>query len=69
MQSSNGMIRLVKVIQVKFTINRKFYNNIMDIYFKTGCMPILWRKIYVKILNDNRPQNCCEKHYCPFNER
>ena len=69
MQSSNGMIRLVKVIQVKISINGKFCNNIMDIFFKSGCMPILWRKFYVKILNDIRPQNCCEKHYCHFNER
>ena len=31
----------------------------MDIYFKSECIPILWRKIHVKFLND-RSQNCCE---------
>ena len=69
MQTSYGISRLVKVIQVKLSINGKICNNEMDIYFKSGCMPILWRKFYVKILNNIRLQNCCEKHYCHFNER
>ena len=69
MQSSEGMIKFLRITQVKIKIQGKNYNNITDIYFKSGCMPVLWKKFYVK----NRPQkfiqNCCEKHYCHFNER
>ena len=37
-------------------------------------MPKLWRKSYVKVVNNkrnlyNRPENCCEKHDCHFNKR
>ena len=71
-QSSKGMIKLIKVIRVKIIIKGRLNNNMMDIYFKSGIMPILWRKSYVKVVNDrrnlyNRPQNYCEKHYCHFN--
>ena len=74
MQSSRGMIKLIRIIHVKIIIEGKICNNIMDIYFKTGCMPVLWRKFYVSDINKrynlyNRPQNRFEKHYCHFNER
>ena len=75
MQSSKVMIKLIRVIQVKFIFEGKIYNNIMDIYFKSGCVPVLWKKFHIKIINDKNDkvqrfvQNCCEKHYCHFNER
>ena len=74
MQLSIGMIKLIKTIQVKIIIKGKISKNIMDIYFKIGCMPLLWRKYYIKVVNNrrdlyNRKQNCREKHYCQFNER
>ena len=75
MQSSKGMIKFIRVVQVKVILEGKFYKNIKDIYFKSGCMPILWKKFYIKITNDRNDkakrfiQNCCEKHYCHFKER
>ena len=46
----------------------------MDMYFKTGCMPILWKKFYGRDINKrrclyNKHVNRNEKHYCHFNER
>ena len=67
-QSSRRMIKLIKVIQVKNIIKGKINNIILDIYFKSGCMTILWRKIYVKVVNESDNQDCCEKHYCHFNK-
>ena len=76
MQSSKGMIKLIRVIQVKIIKEGEIYNNIMNIYFKSGSMPIFWRKFYVKIINErknlyNRPnvfiQHGCEKLFCNFN--
>ena len=75
MQSSKGMIKFIKVIQVKIIIEGKIYNNIIDICFKSGCMPMFWKKFYIKIINERNDkaqrflQNCCEKNYCHFNER
>ena len=72
MQSSKGMIKLIRVIHVKIIIEREIYNIIMNIYFKSGSMPILWRKFYVKTVNErenlyNRPnvliQHGCEKAF------
>ena len=74
-QSSKGMITRFRVIQVKIMLEGKIKKNIMDIYFKSGCIPILWKKFYTKIINDKKDkaqgfiQNCCGKHYCHFNER
>ena len=67
MQSSRGMIKLIEVIQIKIIIKGKINDNIKDLYFKSGCKPILWKKSYVKVVNNrrdlyNRPRNCCEKH-------
>ena len=46
----------------------------MDVYFKKGCMPILWKKLYVRDVNKrrclyNEHVNRNEKHYCHFNKR
>ena len=74
MQSSKGMVKLIRVIQVKIIIKGKIWSNKMDISFRTGSMPILWRKSYVIVVNNrsnlyNRPENRCEKPYWQFNER
>ena len=41
MQKSRGGI---KIIEVKIIIEVRTYKNIMDMYFKSECMPVLWRK-------------------------
>ena len=46
----------------------------MDVYFKSGCMPMLWKKIYGRDVNKkrclyNKHVNRNEKHYCHFNKR
>ena len=75
MQSSKG-VKLISVIPVKLIREGRTDNIIMNIFFKSGSMPILCRKFYVKIINEmdnlyNRPdvffQNGCEKHFCNFN--
>ena len=43
-------------------------------YFKSGCMPVLWKKFYGRDVNKRRylykrPENRFGKHYCHFNER
>ena len=45
MQKSRGEIKLVKIFEVKIMIEGRIYKNILDMYFKSGCMPILWKKI------------------------
>ena len=68
MQKPRGENKLVKIIEVKIIIEGRIYKNIMDMYFISGCMPILWKKIYghcpyKKHVNRN------EKHCCHFIER
>ena len=43
MQKSRGEIKFIKLIEVKIIIEGRIYKNIMDMYFKSGCMPILWK--------------------------
>ena len=44
LQSSKAMINFIRIIQVKTIIEGRIYNIIMNIYFKSGNMPIIWRK-------------------------
>ena len=44
MQKSRGENKLIKKIEVKIIIEGGINKNIIDIYFKSGCMPILWKK-------------------------
>ena len=74
MQKSRGEIKLIKIIEVKIIIEGRFYKKIMDMYFKSDCMPTLWKKIYGRDVNKrlglyNKHVNRNEKHYCHFNER
>ena len=52
MQKSKGDIKLMRVIQVKIIIEGEIHSNKLDIYLKSGCMPILWRKNFLKVVND-----------------
>ena len=74
MQKSRGGIKLNKIIAVKITIEGRNNKNLMDIYFKSWCMLIIWRKFYGRDINKrrclyNKHANRNEKHYCHFNKR
>ena len=74
MQKSEGKIKLIKIIEVKIIIESRINKNIMDMSFKTGRMPILWKKFSGRNVNKkrclyNKHLNRNEKHYCHFNER
>ena len=65
------MCKFIRIIELKIIIEGRIYNNLMDIYLKSGVMPMLWRKFYVKVVKDrehlyNKPAGfilyCCEKH-------
>ena len=42
MQKSRGEIKLIKIFEVIIIIECRIYINIVDMYFKTECMPKLW---------------------------
>ena len=74
MQKSRGGIKHIKIFEVQITIESRNNKNVMDMYFKSGCMPILWKKFYGRDINKrrclcDRQVNRNEKHYCHFNER
>ena len=43
-QSSKGIIKLIRVFQVEIILEGKIFISILDMYFKSSCMPILWKK-------------------------
>ena len=74
MQKPRGEINFIKIIEVKIIIKGRFYKNIMDMYFKSECMPILWKNNYERDVNKRRylyskHVKRKEKHYCHFNKR
>ena len=56
MQSSKGICKFIRIIQLKIIVEGKVYKNLTDIYLRSENIPILWRKIFVRIANerDNR---------------
>ena len=69
MQKSRGEIKLIKIIEVKIIIEGRINKIIMDMYFKSGCMPILWENFYGREVNKkrclyNKQVNRNEKHFC-----
>ena len=74
MQKSRVEIKLIKIIDVKIIIEGRNNKNKMDMYFKSGCMPKLWKNFHSREVNKkrylyNKHMNRNEKHYCHFNER
>ena len=71
MQSSEGMNKLIRVIQVKIIIESRFHNNVsIDFGLEFENNPILWKKIFMRNLKSRQQRlvrNCCEKHYYHFN--
>ena len=52
MQSSKGMCKYIRRIELKIIIERRIYKNVIDICLKSENVPFLWKKINVKIAND-----------------
>ena len=72
MQSFKGLNKLIRTIELKYTINGVVYKKILDLYLKSEKKPILWKQHIMKIANDrddryNRPkrsnQHCREMHF------
>ena len=51
MQKSRGEVKFIKIIEVKIIIECRIYKNKKDMYFKSECMPVLWRKCYGRDIN------------------
>ena len=74
LQKSRGEIELIKINEVKIIFEGRIIKNIMDMYFKSGCMPLSWKKYYGRDVNKrrclyNNHVNRNGKHCCHFNER
>ena len=74
MQKSRSEIKLIKINEVNLIIEGRIKKNIMEMYFKSGCMPTIWKKFYGRGVNKkrclyNKQVNRNEKHFCHFNER
>ena len=56
MQSSKGICKFIRIIQLKIIIEGKVYKNLTDIYLRSENIPVLWKRIFVRIANerDNR---------------
>ena len=52
MQSSKSICKFNRIIQLKIIIEGKIYKNLTDIYLRCENIPILWRKIFVRIANE-----------------
>ena len=77
MQSSGGMIKLIRIIELKIVIKKRLYKHVLDLDLKSENNPTLWKKFIMKTSNDrdnlyNRPkgyiQHCREKHFHNFND-
>ena len=70
MQSSKGMIKLIRVIQVKIIIESIKIESV-DFRLEIENNPILWKKIFMRIVKSRQRRfirNCCDKHYYQFND-
>ena len=56
MQSSKGMCKFIRIIELNFIIEGRVNDSIMKMYLKSGCMPVLWRKSFMKIASDRDTQ-------------
>ena len=52
MQSSDGMCKVIRIIELKIKIERGFYENVIDLHLKREIIPSLWKKTFIKIAND-----------------
>ena len=53
MQSSKGTCIFIRIIQLKIIIEGNIYRNLTDIYLRSENIPTLWKRIFVRIANNN----------------
>ena len=72
MQSSEGLIKLIKIIETKNITIGAIHKNVLDLYLKSENIPVMWKKHYMKIANDRNgqyvrrkksKQHCYEFHF------
>ena len=73
MQLSKGLYKFIRAIELIIIIQGRNFKNVVNTYLSSENVPILWRKIFIKVANYknnvyNRPkriiQHCCQKHFC-----
>ena len=52
MQSSKGICKFIRIIQLKIIITGKIYKNFTDMYLRCDNVPIPWEKIFVRTVNE-----------------
>ena len=52
MQSSKGMIKFFRALELTIRIQGRVRKNIVNTYLKCDNIPILWKKYYLKIAHD-----------------
>ena len=52
MQSSKGMTKFIRALELTIRIQGKFRKNIVNVFLKCDGIPILWKKHYSKIVHD-----------------
>ena len=44
MQSAKGLIKLIRINEIKIIIKVVIYNNVSDLFLKSENIPIIWKK-------------------------
>ena len=52
MQSTEGLCKLIRIIEKKLIINGVIYKNVLDLSLRSEIIPILWKKYLMKFAND-----------------
>ena len=52
MQSSKGICKFIRIIQLKIIIEGKIYKSLTDIYLRSENIPIQWKRIFVRFANE-----------------
>ena len=69
MQSSEGMIKFIRALEVAIRIQGRIDKSFVNAYLKCDNIPILWKKHYSKIVHDKcckHNQNCSESRFLDF---
>ena len=52
MQSSEGMIKFIRALELTITIQERIHKNFVNAYLKCDGIPILWKRYYSKMVHD-----------------
>ena len=69
MQSSKGVYKIIRALDLIIIIQGIIYKNVENVYLRCNNIPILWRKVYLKFANDrefvsNRfTLDCRQRHF------